>query len=567
MRFFMTLTLVLFLTLSLTLGCKQKSEVPANNQVSENNDADAGGGANATDDSGAGGDMAGGSMDDDPTNQEMDDDPAEMAGDEGFDPAEEDDGLSGLDGTGDPGDIDGTGDPALEGDDGLSGLDGTGDPGDIDGTGDPANAGGGQRGAQRKPATFLEGSKQSFSRSENRSGFNYAFAALLTDQKAAPELLTQYQWVPALRRPALGVRWGIGIQFIGTKEAATKPYPIGTEQKMPEKGSSRRNQGDNLGSPDDVGGDLGLADDGLTGGFGGGNGQGGSDLKKYTGELGEKVVQRLQARIERGYYGSVLKSAMADGGSRGGQEGSFAGGNTGGFDPADDAIDDPAGAGFDPAGGGGNGRRGAANQGMPTGVTMLGVGKLEALAVKAQQAELDAVIIFEVKVAVNRRTKLVTNNTTLQLFDVREGKVVKKNKSALNNVKVQMASEKAKGDEVNEMIEKEIDQIFLGPGAADAIYRVKELPALTAENVLEFRITPMVKEDYQNPLPVLAELHFWLSRQLLKPDHLAIAYKELLGEDIAEKLLKGDEKTKAEVVKTWLPGGSSDRERESTPFR
>lgn len=563
MRFFMTLTLVLFLALSLTLGCKKKSEVPANNQVTDNN-ADAGGGGNETADSGAGGGMDGGSMDDDPTNQEMDDDAGEMAGDEGIDPAEEDgDDLSGLDGTGDPGNIDGTGDPALEGDDGLSGLDGTGD---IDGTGDPANAGGGQRGSQRKPATFLEGSKQSFASSANRSAFNYAFAALLTDKEAAPELLTQYQWVPGLRRPALGVRWGIGIQFVGTQEAAKNPYPIGTEQKMPEKGSSRRNQGDNLGSPDDLGGDLGLADDGLSGGFAGGNGQGGSDLKKYTGELGQKVIQRLQARIERGYYGSVLKTAMADGGSRGGQQGSFAGGNTAGFDPADDAIDDPAGAGLDPAGGG-NGRRGAGNQGMPTGVTMLGVGKLEDLADAARRHELDVVIVFEVKVVVNRRTKLVTNNTMLHLFDVQAGKVVKKSKSALNNIKVQKLSEKANEEEIEDMIQDEIDQIFLGPGAADAVYSVKELPALTAENVLEFRITPMIKEDYQNPLPVLAELHFWLSRQLLKPNHLAIAYKELLGDDVAEKLLNGDDKTKAEVVKTWLPGGRVDRERASTPFR
>ena len=198
---------------------------------------------------------------------------------------------------------------------------------------------------------------------------------------------------------------------------------------------------------------------------------------------------------------------------------------------------------------------------------MLGVGKLEDLADAARQHELDVVIVFEVKVSVNKRTKLVTNNTTLQLFDVQKGKVVKKNRAALNNVKVQRDSEKAKGNEIDEMIEKEIDQIFLGPDAADAVYRVKELPALTAENVLEFRITPMVKEDYENPLPVLAELHFWVSRQLLKPDHLAIAYKELLDEDVAEKLLKGDEKTKAEVVKTWLPGGRGDRERESTPFR
>ena len=64
--------------------------------------------------------------------------------------------------------------------------------------------------------------------------------------------MSQYQWVPGLRRPALGVRWGIGIQFVGSKDAQKQPYPIGVEQKLPEKRSSNRNRGDDFGagSPD-----------------------------------------------------------------------------------------------------------------------------------------------------------------------------------------------------------------------------------------------------------------------------------------------------------------------------
>ncbi|MCP4811635.1 MAG: hypothetical protein GY888_03930, partial [Planctomycetaceae bacterium] len=408
-----------------------------------------------------------------------------------------------------------------------------------------------------------------------------AFAAVLLDKKVAPELLAQYQWVAGLRRPVLGVRWGIGIQFIGSKDAAKNPYPIGKDQKLPEKGSSRnrnRGGGDDLGDPGDFdGADAGFADDDPSGGFpGSGAGRNGnSELGKYTGDLGNKVIQRLQGRIERGYYGTVLKEALAGGGSAAGQGNQGGGFGPGGFDPADEGLDeglDPGddgldGAGFAGPGGGGfpgsgGGRRGGSQNDLP-GVSMLGVGTLDQLSAKAQQQNLDVAIIFEVKVTVNSRTKLVTNNTTIQLYDVESAKVVKKNKTVLNNVKIQIKNKTAKGDEVDEMIEKEIDQIFL---AAEA-YRVKEMPALTPELVLNNRVIPMVKKDYPNPLPVLAELRFWHGRKLLTTEHLVIACKELLDEAAANQLLNGDEKSQAAVVKTWLPGGAAARESSSTPFR
>ncbi|MFP6619102.1 MAG: hypothetical protein VB877_07150, partial [Pirellulaceae bacterium] len=247
----------------------------------------------------------------------------------------------------------------------------------------------------------------------------------------------------------------------------------------------------------------------------------------------------------------------------------------GGFDPANEGLDDGLdpgddgldGAGFAGPGTGGfsgsGGRRGA-NQGVLPGVTMLGVGTLDQLSAKAQQHDLDVAIIFAVKVTVNSRTKLVTNNTTIQLYDVGSAKVVKKNKTVLNNVKIQIKTKTAKGNEVEEMIEKEIDQIFL---AADTAYRVKEMPALTPESVLNNRVIPMVKKDYPNPLPALAELRFWHGRKLLTTEHLVIACKELLDEAAANQLLSGDEKSQTALIKTWLPGGAAARESSSRPFR
>ncbi|MFP6602087.1 MAG: hypothetical protein VB862_06130, partial [Pirellulaceae bacterium] len=271
-----------------------------------------------------------------------------------------------------------------------------------------------------------------------------------------------------------------------------------------------------------------------------------------------------RGRIERGYYGTLLKTAKSGGSSAGGK-------STGGFDPAE-ADFDPAEADFDPADEGldgtdagfpgAGGQRGSSSAGLP-GVTMLGVGTLDQLSQKAQQSDLDAVIIFEVKVVVNPRTKLVTNNTTIQLFDVQMGEVVKENKTVLNNVKIQIQGKTAKGNEVDEMIEKEIDQIFL----AAEVYRVKDLPQLTAQVVLDNRVMPMVSKKYANPLPMLAELHFWHARKLLTTEHLAIAYKELVGEKVAQQLLSGDAKSQQAVVKGLLSNNAAEGGESGPAFR
>lgn len=196
-------------------------------------------------------------------------------------------------------------------------------------------------------------------------------------------------------------------------------------------------------------------------------------------------------------------------------------------------------------------------------MTMLGVGTLDQLNQKAQESDLDAVVIFEVKVVVNKKTKLVTNNTTIQLYDVQTAKVVKKNKTVLNNVRIQIQSKSAKGNEVDEMIEKEIDQIFL---AAEA-YKVQALPQLTPQVVLDNRIMPMVSKKYPNPLPVLAELRFWHAQKLLTTEHLAIACKELVGEKVAQQLLSGDPKAQQAVVKGLLSNNAAEGEASAPAFR
>jgi len=595
MRCYSTWMLVLLFSLSVTLGCGDKS---SSSTGSSSSDQVADSGATADAGSGESPDTSTGDdpgMDGDPGEEGMDEDLAgSFEGEEGFDPSEEgmdedlaeddfdpadeamDEDLGSLEGEDDF-------DPADEAmDEDLAGFEG--DEGFDPGSGDPAAGGfaGGRRPTPRKPATLLGSSQAAFAQGQNRNAFNYAYAAVLLDPEAGPKLLSQYQWVPGLRRPALGVRWGIGIQFVGSKDAQKQPYPIGVDQKLPERRSSR-NRGDDFGaggSPDDFGEDPGFGDDGLEGGFpGSGGGQrGNSELKKYTGILGDKVIRRLQARIDRDYYGTFLKTAKTAGSSTGRSGGQSAGGfdpADGGFDPADDGLDpadegfdpadegfDPADEGIDPGAGFGGGRRSSSGSGLP-GVTMLGVGSLEELGKKAQKSDLDAVIIFEVRAAVNRKTKLVTNNTTIQLYDVHMAKVVKKNKTALNNVKIQIQNKTAKGNEVDEMIEKEIDQIFL---AAEA-YRMQALPELTAQVVLDNRIMPMVSKKYENPLPMLAELRYWHSKKLLTTEHLAIACRELVGEQVAQQLLSGDAKLQQAIVKTLLSSNATEGKEVAPAFR
>ena len=88
------------------------------------------------------------------------------------------------------------------------------------------------------------------------------------------------------------------------------------------------------------------------------------------------------------------------------------------------------------------------------------------------------------------------------------------------------------------------------------------VPQKTTDEILELRIKPLVLSDQkpQNPLSALAEIRFLYSKQMVKKEHLPIAFKELLGQELWEKWSEADDaKERAEILGVWLPKAGNGR--------
>jgi hypothetical protein len=376
------------------------------------------------------------------------------------------------------------------------------------------------------------------------------------------------RFVPALNRPATTVRWGVGLQVTGNvSEGDLKP--IGSKQTMPSGRNSRRNNrgggGGDLGGADvggaDVGGldlgtgglggtDLGGADaggldlgTGGLGGTGGGfNNRGGGGpqvfkvpdrIKNTTGELGEKIYERLVEEVQSGAFGDVLKDAASQGASQGRGQG---GGNFG---------SDPGGAGG--AGAGGRGGRAAARG--PAGITMLAEGSTGKIVADARAKKVDVILMFNVKVSRNPRTKLVTNDVTTVLIDPTTGsrlpvpRLVK-----LSNMAVQKAREDEKKKDPVEsnliaLFAYISENIALQPSVPETVTREERID----------RVREILADENRDTLPALAEIAFYRHAQLFGDVEVESAFSKILDPERGAKLATGSTDDRTAVLKGLLP--------------
>jgi hypothetical protein len=453
------------------------------------------------------------------------------------------------------------------------------------GAGFPGGGDGGQA-ASRTPLTMAEIGKSYLSQGRFKDGMKYIHAAVILGNEEGVELMEQYRWVNGLKQPVLAVRWGIAIQLFQPPDFKGKYFPIGEDQaldgSLANRGQNNNNSGFG-GGAGFAGGDAGGLGGDDDGGFPGGDGLGGSgggsggfpELIKVAGDLGDFVVRRIKARTERKYYGELLSSTATGGRRQGGGGAGFDGGDPGGgagFDGGDPGGgagfpggDPGGGAGFpggDPGGGAGfpGGRGGGRSAGSGSAsLTMLGKGELKELVHKAKTEGLDVVLYFKIRVVKSTRTGLVTNITEIKVIDVATEKEVF-SLSPLKNTEMQKRRDAAtKNGEDDDPLEVEIDKLFQ---FADRQYRMLPVPQKTTDEILELRIKPLVLSDQkpQNPLSALAEIRFLYSKQMVKKEHLPIAFKELLGAELWKKWSEADDaKERAEILAVWLPKAGNGR--------
>jgi hypothetical protein len=63
----------------------------------------------------------------------------------------------------------------------------------------------------------------------------------------------------------------------------------------------------------------------------------------------------------------------------------------------------------------------------------------------------------------------------------------------------------------------------------------------------------LTASEPENPLPLLAEIRFYRSRDLITDEDVAAAFTKIVGEEVGKKLTSGTEDERKETLQEWLP--------------
>ena len=466
-------------------------------------------------------------------------------------------------------------------------------------TGPPAPTGQpgyGNPGAARQPVvpkTLKEKAMAAFREGKDDEATQYMYAYMVAD----PGAEFDFGLLPTINEPRAAVRWGIAVDYSAPGNFTKAPPTIGAQPNViPQIGGNRGGGRGGFGGGAPSVGEPSAG--GGPGSFGGGAAQGPpsggqAQLNYYTGELGKKIVERLNMRrLEGGgFYGQFLKDVAFQynpeaGGGGGGGYGGYSPMGGAGFDPSGAGVGSGGGAGFDPMGagvgsGGGGGDYGAPGSGNPyggqggnpsaqrsadtnqliPGVVWLGRGRRTEMLETARARGLDGLILIETKISVIPKNGLESNITKIYLMNVHATEAKEQMKyqtrSSLKNVPVWQAIQQGKQNP----IETELDRIF--PEVADVEFKLGALPSLQPDQA-KARVSKVATSTPVNVLPVLAEVKYFHKVDLINDADLMSAYENLLGDaEAAKALASGQAQEREQAINAWLPGNWSPPSSES----
>jgi hypothetical protein len=331
--------------------------------------------------------------------------------------------------------------------------------------------------------------KRSFAAGQDNDGMEFLMGeALIGEDKDG--LKSNLKWAAALKRPTLAIRWGLGIQYTTTRNYGGGPAPIGRPSTGPPPAPQPNAQATDPAAPQ-------------------ANAPPTKVIDYYTAELGTKLVEGLRTRVDDGQFGEVLK---AYGPNAGGAPGV----------PGQGPIGVGIGVG-DP-----NGAAAKALAGKPmaivpgvvfVGMERGGTASQRDLINRAKQEQLDVLVIFDVNVSPTRTT--VQNSTKIMLYDLSKGESLHASK-ILKNVVVEAARKDAKGDPVEEVIERFFTVV-------DSTFKLEDLPAALNEGNVTARVQKLTDSPPTNKLATLLEIAFWQDRGLLSAENAQAATEKILG--------------------------------------
>jgi len=437
--------------------------------------------------------------------------------------------------------------------------------------------------ASNAPKTLSDRAADAFRKGNDREAFQFIYAAALADDEAAERLPDEFRWIGYLKKPAMGVRWGLGVSYNPPKGYTGHPSPVGYEPPAsatnntpggaPGTGGPPGSPNGGQQKPRRVFGQRDRSQQNQPGGYGGAPGQPnqpGHDkpapshppadaagfLAYYTGEVGESVLEALTKRITDGSYGPVLQHAMEN------FESSPASANNGGY-PGYPGAGPPPGMmppGSPPGMQGGPNNNAAKPEKFKTGsiipgVVMLGEGSETELLKTAEEQGVDFIILFDV--SVRKSNKDATSITKFRVVSVDKAKLpaaatVAEGQrpreifvsNAINSHRVETAREKNETDPLAEAIEGFV-------AAIDTEVKLVPLSEkVNAEEVALRRATDLSGQQ-ENQLANMAEIRQYEVAKLISSNDATELFTKILGsKDKAEKLRHGKtEADRASVLK------------------
>ncbi len=348
-------------------------------------------------------------------------------------------------------------------------------------------------------------------------------------------------WVPALRRPALGTRFGIVAVYVNPpKDFEGSPQPIGSAElktafdSLQKKGTESGGGGETprRGKKGKASEEPAAGAEGTGGESPGGNDPtkpGEADLKFHVGEFGTKFVAALQARVDSGAYGNAYRQ-FAETKKRGVRRSA----NPDDPNASGEPMPNPAGSTDEGGPGRAEGRQAkAADAGTRLGTAVVWLGKANSkddLLSLAQKAHVDMLVIYEIAIKTNTKNTLVNNVTKMRVVTV--ASLAKKDakepelfaSAGLENRVVLLAREK--GGKPDDSVEKEVAHAI---DALDKSCKPVALPAGVTGDAIKRRLATQIAEKPADPLPLATEIRYYAVKGLLTPGEATNGTAALLG--------------------------------------
>jgi hypothetical protein len=401
-------------------------------------------------------------------------------------------------------------------------------PGGVPGSGGFPGSGGLSQPAEpvgpKKPAEdapYMEKAKYAFSNGREPDAYKFALAHALSGEEDATAVLGEIQWVKDLASPASGLTFAVGVD-LKAPSGLTDYKPIGSTDANGEggMGSGRGMVPGGLGAP----------------GFGSGGGApaGKKDdpelFGKTTGEFGRAFVRMFEERFLEGKFGKLFTDVENAAGSAnitaaaGGV--GFPGGGDGASSSGEMGMMAPGGGGrlSAPGMGGGNApgvakKINSTGHRLTPGLAYIGSGSIGELKSKAAKDSFDFLVVFNVQVEQNKRTGKVSNDTRVQLVNIKSGKVIGSSK-LLNNIEVQKKMEDGDGDGIDGALLVLFNKL-------DDLAVMSSMPTLKPENAQK-RISDLANSKQVPTLRALSEVCLFHHLKLINDEEQTAAYELLL---------------------------------------